>query len=352
MVIVNSIGQIMDRICDPGTLDRAASIVCSHRKDKEEVARFLMHRDEYLQQIHNMLVSGTFRSSPYRMFYRMDTGKVRFIANLPVYPDRIVQTAICLVTVPLIEPKLMDFANGSRPNHGTHSAVMNVYKDLGDPDAAYALVCDIKQCYPSMEHQMVKDAVDHHFRDKRFRELVHGIIDDYPYPGIPPGNPLSPFLFHIALNGVMHRMAEVHHVHMITTYADNFVILGYSKPWLHRIRKVLESELSAIGLHLKEDWQVFPIDSRPIDFAGYVIYRDHILLRRKVKKRLKEKSARIQSKIDNGEELTNHDIGCVYSYNGVLKWCDGYKLRAATIGPIIEHIEHTRRARPEVILDE
>ncbi len=349
---MKSIGRIMHMISSPEVLDRAATIVCSHRKDKTEVAEFLLHREEYLEQIRNMLVSESFRSSRYNMFYRYDTGKVRFIANLPIYPDRIVQTAICLVAVPLIEPKLMDFANGSRPGHGTHNAVMNVYKDLGDPDVAFAFVGDIKQCYPSMDHEMVKAAVDDHFREKSFRRLVHGIIDDYPYPGIPPGNPLSPLLFHIALNGLMHRMAEVHHVHMITTYADNFVILGYSKSWLHRIRMVLESELEAIGLRLKEDWQIFPIDSRPIDFAGYLIYSDHILLRKNIKRRMQRKASRIQSKIDNGEELNSHDIGCIYSYNGVLKWCDGYKLKAATIGPILEHIENTRRAGPEVILNE
>lgn len=59
------------------------------------------------------------------------------------------------------------------------------------------------------------------------------------------------------------------------------------------------------GLTIKDNWQIFPIKSRGIDFVGYVANKGYTLLRRSTKKRMKNKISKIDS-IDD-----EHDMGCV-----------------------------------------
>lgn len=72
-------------------------------------------------------------------------------------------------------------------------------------------------------------------------------------------------------------------------YADDIVILSSSKEqlrsWILAIKVYLTNVLS---LKLKDNYQIYPVESRGVDFVGYVCYHDHTLLRKSIKLKLLE----------------------------------------------------------------
>lgn len=67
---------------------------------------------------------------------------------------------------------------------------------------------------------------------------------------------------------------------------DDIIILSNSKEKLHKLRKEIEEYLIFnLKLKLKSNWQIFLVESRGIDFIGYVTFHKYSLLRKKTKKR-------------------------------------------------------------------
>jgi hypothetical protein len=60
------------------------------------------------------------------------------------------------------------------------------------------------------------------------------------------------------------------------------VIFSDSKEFLHKVRSQLDDQLKAIGLKMKENWQVFPVDIRGVDFLGYRFFHDFTLVRKRI----------------------------------------------------------------------
>lgn len=74
---------------------------------------------------------------------------------------------------------------------------------------------------------------------------------------------------------------------------DDLVILSESKPFLHQIlAEIREYLFINLKLEIKDNYQIFPIASRGIDFVGYVFYHTHTKLRKSIKKRFARKMDR------------------------------------------------------------
>ena len=47
---------------------------------------------------------------------------------------------------------------------------------------------------------------------------------------------------------------------------DDMVLFGRNKKELHKIKHEIDEFLKPEGLKLKDNWQLFKVDSRPLDF--------------------------------------------------------------------------------------
>lgn len=87
--------------------------------------------------------------------------------------------------------------------------------------------------------------------------------------GIPLGNYTSQFFGNFYLNQFDHWLKEEKKVRYYFRYCDDIVILGNNKSDLYQLRKDIQEYLD---IHLKlelSNYQVFPVESRGIDFLGY-----------------------------------------------------------------------------------
>lgn len=327
-------------------LHKAAEAACKVRKDKDEVDRFLDDSEALILKLRQDLIDGTYVPSEFTFFTKMENGKVREISNQPLYPDRIACQAVAQVLEPLLDGRLIPQTHASRKGHGTHNAIEDIKGYLEkDTRIRYAFKGDVKKYFPSIPKQIASMAVRHVIKDRKAVWFIEtAVIYAYKKPGIPLGNRLSPLIANLVLSFMLvYKLKQEYRVHYIVVYMDDFVILGYSKEWLHKIQKISAMLLEEGGLTLKGNWQIFPIEKRGIDFVGYVVYRDKVLLRPSTKRKLIAKCRIIQARADAGFPLDEHDQGTIWSYNGMLDWCDSHGLRKITTGPLVQAIESERR---------
>lgn len=106
-------------------------------------------------------------------------------------------------------------------------------------------------------------------------------------------------------------------------YADDIVLLSDSKEqlrnWILAIKVYLTNVLN---LKLKDNYQIYPVESRGIDFVGYVCYHNHTLLRKSIKLRLLGLVKAYKNNLINKETLRIK----LASYFGWLKYCDSKHL--------------------------
>lgn len=181
---------------------------------------------------------------------------------------------------------------------------------------------DIKKFYPSINHDILKyDILRKKIKDKRLLKLLDEIVDSTD--GVPIGNYLSQFFANLYLTYMDHWLKEEVHVKYYFRYADDIVILSNSKERLRTILILIKMYLhQVLKLEVKQNYQIFPVSSRGIDFAGYVFYHTHTQLRKSIKLRLQ----RCVNKFKAGKMSQETLKKKLAAYFGWLKYCDSKHL--------------------------
>jgi hypothetical protein len=157
------------------------------------------------------------------------------------------------------------------------------------------LKLDIHKFFPSIDNHVLKELLRRKFKDKRLLILLDEIVDSAP--GVPIGNYLSQYFANFYLNYFDHWMKEVKRVKYYFRYCDDMVILSDNKDYLHGLREEIEDYLRTnLHLQLKDNYQVFPVDARGINFLGYVFYHNRVMLRKSIKQAFAKKIGHAKGK--------------------------------------------------------
>jgi len=321
------IGNLYEKIYDLENLRLAHKNARKGKSFYKDVKMINDSEDYYLKQIQEMLINKTYKTSLYEVFKKWDRVKEREIYKLPYYPDRIVQWAILQIIEPYLLKTLVSNTLSSIKGRGIHQGLSKVKRALKNKAyAQYCLKFDIRQYYPSINHKILKQKYRRIFKDQDLLWLIDEIIDSVEMSndtGIPIGNYLSQWSANIYLSNFDHWLKEVKHCKYVFRYMDDVVILSNSKEELHALLKEIKGYLGELKLELKGNYQVFPVDVRGIDFLGYRIFRDYVLLRKSTCLNFKRKMRKFQKK----RTLTYSDRCSTQSYLGWLKWCNSYRLK-------------------------
>lgn len=87
-----------------------------------------------------------------------------------------------------------------------------------------------------------------------------------------------------------------------------------------------------MGLELKPNWKIFPVDARGVDFLGYVFFHGYTLLRKSIKKKIFRRIGQYL----RGEISKETFEKSMASWNGWMKWCESYRLKDKIMKKIIE----------------
>ena len=163
-----------------------------------------------------------------------------------------------------------------------------------------------------MSHEVLTSLLRRKFKDSDLLNLLDDIVDSAD--GLPIGNYTSQYLANFYLAYFDHWIKESQGIRYYFRYADDMVILSDSKEALHSLLENIRFYLHTLQLELKNNYQIFPVDARGIDFVGYVFFHDYTLLRKSIKQNM----ARMLTYNPNPKSIA--------SYNGWLSHCNSRHL--------------------------
>ena len=315
------VGNIYDEIISVDNLMLADKNARRGKLKSYGVRKHGQRRDENIAELHEQLAAGTFKTSKYHIFTIYEP-KAREIYQLPYYPDRIVHHAVMNILEPIWVSTFTNDTYSCIKNRGILKCAIDTHRDMvHDPDGTrYCLKIDIRKYYPSINHDILKVIVRRKIKDERLLSLLDGIIDSVEN-GVPIGNYLSQYFANLYLTYFDHWVKEGLGVKYYKRYADDMVFFAPDKEtlhrWLHEIRVYLRTELK---LTIKHNWQIFPVDSRGVDFVGYVIRHSHVLLRKRIKQSMCRRVAALNKQKPVPPETEYKQA--IAAWMGWLKYCD------------------------------
>lgn len=293
------------------------------RKQCREGQELLAHREEVIANLQREIADGTFTVTEYRERDIYEYGKHRRL-QIVAMERRIGCNAIMNVVDKHLHARYIRTSGASIKKRGTHDMMLQVSRVLKDnPRIRYAYQYDIRHFYDNVVHKVAKDAFAHVFKDKILLKILGSLIDMLE-TGISFGLRISQATGNLILSiHLDHPLKDEMGVKHFFRYCDDGLVLAETKAELWLIRDAIHEMLEAIGLEIKPNERVFPV-SEGIDFVGYKIYPDHVLLRKRIKKKFAAKIKKIKSR------KRRHEL--IASFWGMTKHADCANLNNKLIG--------------------
>jgi hypothetical protein len=252
------------------------------------VAEFGLNLERELLCLQRELQDGSYCPGHYRLFTIYER-KARVIAAAP-FRDRVVHHAVMNLIEPPLDRTFIADSYACRRGKGAHAAV-DRYQAWAQA-YRYVLKMDIRQYFPSIDHELLKEKLRRRIKDPRVLNLLDRIIDGSPsgdpercyFPGddlftpferragIPIGNLTSQFFANLYLDDLDHFIRQVLRVRPYLRYVDDMVVLDNDKARLADIRSAVRERLAGDRLRLHPTKAHVTRVSDGLTLLGYVVY--------------------------------------------------------------------------------
>lgn len=330
-------------------------------KNRPDVKAALEDIDATVDRIYEVLETfGYMPTIPWtRQIRDNSSGKLRDIEIQPFDYDGIIHLCEVGVLIPVIMRGMHKWCCASVPTRGGRYMLEQNKKlvQRHPKNSKYVAVIDVKKFYPSIPQKRLIAALERKIKDKKFILLLAVTMACYepglkyalehnlsPYDivgekvGLPIGFVTSQWEGNYYLEPLDRFILSLDGVKAETRYMDNIYIYASNKRKLHRALKAIREFLAAeLGLRIKEDWQIYPINARPVSTVGFRIYRDHVDIKPQNFLRIKRQSGRIQKKINNHIPIPPQQAASFLGKTAALKFCDSQKVKERYVYPIGIH---------------
>lgn len=292
---MNRLGQLWDALISWDNLLLAYRKAKRGKRTRPAVARFACDLETELLTLQRELQDGSYRPGGYRQFNIYDR-KPRVISAAP-FRDRVVHHALMNIIEPPLDQRFITDCYACRQGKGVHAAV-NRYQAYAQR-YAYALKLDIRQYFPSIDHEVLKQALHRRIKDAQVLRLLALIIDGSPpstvpfelFPGddlvsavqrrqgIPIGNLTSQFFANLYLDDFDHWVKQDLRIPAYLRYVDDLILLDNDKQRLWQACAAIETYLQTLRLRLHDRKRQIYRTSGWVDVLGYRVSRTRRLLR-------------------------------------------------------------------------
>ena len=255
---------------------------------KVEALKDQAARAAWLVALSVELKTKRYKPSPLRRIYIWkDRAKTKRRAlSIPTVKDRVVQTAMAILLIPIWEPDYHEYSYAYRPQRRTHQALDTIRAALFARKTE-VIDADLSSYFDTIPHRELMQLVVKRVSDGSVLCLIKAwlrapIIEQDKKTGkckgiantcgAPQGGVVSPGLANLYLNALDHEMnAQGKRGPVMVRYADDLVILakpGQSQPLLARLREWLASR----RLQLNQDkTRLVDVRQEPLHFLGFAI---------------------------------------------------------------------------------
>jgi group II intron reverse transcriptase/maturase len=249
----------------------------------EEIYASEEQRQQWMESLAEELRTRRYRASPVRRVMIAKSGGGERPLGIPTIKDRVVQTAVCLLLMPIWEADFHPNSYGSRPKRRAQQAVEAIVSGVHQ-GYTEIIDADLTKYFDTIPHRELMKKVAQRVSDGSILRLIKswlrapvveenddGIKRVLPNRcGTPQGGVISPLLANLYLNPLDHGVnQQCKGEAQMVRYADDFVIMCRTG----RARKILERTtrwLEAKGLKLNEKkTRLVDIRQEGINFLGF-----------------------------------------------------------------------------------
>lgn len=294
---------------------------CKHKLNRRRFKKLHDDPDKYIPWIREQATNfHNDKHTPIEIYDGIQRKKRTII--VPSFREQIIHHMVVNVLKPIVMKRLYEHSYGSIPGRGGTLGMKRMKKWLkNDTEGTrYCLKMDIRKYFDTVPHDVVIRRLTKQIHDERFLNVLLEIINVND-KGLPLGFYTSQWLANWYLTELDHYIKEKLGARYYMRYMDDMIVYGPDKTELHKIRKEIASYLETnLGLELKDNWQVFPIESRFLDFMGYRFYRSRVTLRKSVLIKACRKARRLYK----ASKPTMYSIKQTLSYLGWFSQTDTY----------------------------
>ena len=345
------VGHLYEKMCDKDQIRLAIKNGSKKKKHRRDVRRVLKNPEKYVDKVYDLLTTGSYTPTPPKVKHIHDKscGKDRDITIVPFYPAGIIHQLIVMAMQDIIMRGMYRWSCASIPGRGNACARKYVRRAL-DREPRKTRYCgkmDIRHYYPSMDITGLMERLRHKIKDERFLALVERVVRSNPLPGLGIGFYPNQWLANYNLEPVDTFILTLPGVSFYVRNMDDMVLMGPNKKKLHRAVRAVDGQLrQRLGVHLKGDWQVFPVDSRGVNFVGYRFFHTHTRLRGKSFLRFTRQCRKVARTLAAGRLPSYHAAAGILSRAGSLKHADCVQARQRYFGGLDRHkIKNVVRGR-------
>ena len=332
------VGHLYERMCDREVIRKAIHDGTKGKRNRWDVKIVLADVDRYVEKAYKMLTEHSYIPSKPRakVIFDQTCMKTRTIQIVPFYPDGLMHQLCVMAMEDVLMRGMYRWSCASIPGRGNKCAANYVRRalDKDQKGSKYCLKMDVKHFYPSISPRRLIWALSRKIKDKLFLKTVYDIITSNSESGLAIGFYINQWLANYYLEPLDHFICTLPGVKYYVRNMDDMILMGPNKKKLHRARKEIETFLASLGLRLKENWQVFPVDSRGIDFVGLRFFHTHTTLRRRNFLRYARQCRRVQRMIARNKAIPFHTAAGLLSRYGQLKHSDSFQIRVRYFDPI------------------
>jgi len=287
-----------NKICSWNNLLLGYQRASKGKRGNPNVAAFEHRLEENFIRLQEELLTRTYSPGPYDSFY-IHEPKRRLISAAP-FRDRVVHHALCNVIEPIFERTFISDSYANRIGKGTHRA-LNMAQKMARR-YPYVLQCDIRQFFPSIDHEILRSILALNIEDEGVLWLIDKILEsgkgvlseeyemfwlpgDDPVAldrprGLPIGNLTSQFWANCYLNPFDHFIKRELRCKAYVRYVDDCVLFAKDKRTLWQWRDAIIARLMSLRLTIHPGAHPRPV-TEGIPFLGFVIYPDERRLKRR-----------------------------------------------------------------------
>jgi len=287
-------GHLWEGLVSWDNLLRAARKARRGKRDRGAVQAFEFDLEHELLTLQQELETGAYRPGDFRSHW-IYRPKKRLISAAP-YRDRVVHHAIMNVLEPILDRHFHPDSFACRQRKGTHGAVDRLQGHMRR--YRYAVQCDIRKFFPSIDHEILKTSFRRLIKDPRLLMLLDLIVDhsnpqepvfdwfagdDLFAPverrkGLPIGNLTSQWFANWYLNRLDHFVTSGLGLGAYVRYCDDFILLSHDKEALRAARDRIREYLATLRLRIHDGkCAVVPVRGG-LRFVGYRVWPGHRLL--------------------------------------------------------------------------
>ena len=341
----------MDTIFTKENLFKAYLTCRKTKKNTANALKFEINREKNLFRLLGELQNGSYKISRHICFVVV-APKPREIFAAD-FRDRVVHHLLCNEIDKLFESDFIENSFANRMGKGTHKGVKKLKEYSKEKDNSNYLKLDIRSFFCSINkdilyrivYEKITKAAEPDYWKREILWLCKKIIYHDPTTnyifkgdkklkdlipkdkslfhsngkGLPIGNLTSQFLANVYLDKLDHFIYSLGFKYYVR-YVDDFIILGDRKI-VYALPKIKEFLKKELDLKLSDKKVVFQSTKVGIDFLGYYIKPSHILVRKNIISRFKNK-LRYSKSIDIKKLLAT-----INSYFGHFSHANSYNLR-------------------------